>query len=98
MWLTSLDEASIPLLDKIEFVNAYRHVDKMIRIPPKVKQLEKQAKRKPATPSLPLPTKYLWQSSSEFPIQDRKGKGKVKSLSDEDKEFKELIDDMMSQI
>ena len=55
-----------------------------------------------------MPTKYLWQSlnlspvkrqsSSEFPIQDRKGKGKAKSLSDEDKEIKGLINEMMSQI
>ena len=60
--------------------------------------MEKQAKRKPATPSPPLPTKYLWQSSSEFPIRDRKGKGKAKSLSDEDKEIKGLINDAMGQI
>ena len=38
------------------------------------------------------------QSSSEFPIRDRKGKRKAKSLSDEDKEIKELISDTMSQI
>ena len=30
MWLTSLESASIPLLDTIEFVNAYGRVDKMI--------------------------------------------------------------------
>ena len=42
------------------------------------------------------PTKR--QSSSEFPIRDRKGKGKAKSLFDEDKEIKELINDTMSQI
>ena len=97
-WLASLDEASIPPPDTIEFVNAYGHVDKMVRIPPKVKQVKEQAKRKPTTPSPPLPTKYLWQSSSEFPIRDRKGKGKVKSLSDEDKEIKGLINNTMSQI
>ena len=68
----------------------------MVRIPPK-KQIEKQAVKSAKT-SLPLPTKYNQQSSSEFPIQDRKGKGKVKSLSDEDKEIKELINDTMSQI
>ena len=81
----------------------------MVRIPPK-KQVEKQA-TKPAKTSLPLPTKYSKnfrqspklsptkrQSSSEFPIRDRKGKGKAKSLSDEDKEIKELINDTMSQI
>ena len=28
-WLASLDRASIPPLDTIEFVNAYRRVDKM---------------------------------------------------------------------
>ena len=108
-WLTSLNEASIPPPDTIEFVNSFGRVDKMVRIPPK-KQVEKQA-IKPAKTSLPLPTKYsknFWQSpklspikrqsSSEFPIQDRKGKGKVKSLSDEDKEIKELINDTMSQI
>ena len=38
------------------------------------------------------------QSSSEFPIRERKGKGKAKSLSDEDKEIKGLINDTMSQI
>ena len=70
--------------------------------------MEKQTK-KPAESSLLLPTKYIQQSpklsqksqrqsSSEFPIQDRKGKGKVKSLSDEDKEIKELIDGAMSEI
>ena len=79
----------------------------MIRIPPK-KQFEKQAP-KPAKTSLPLPKKYSKnfrqspsptkrQSSSEFPIRDRKVKGKAKSLSDEDKEIKELINDTMSQI
>ena len=68
----------------------------MVRIPPK-KQVKKQVPR-PAKTSLPLPTKYNRQSSSEFPIRDRKGKGKAKSLSDEDKEIKELIDDTMSQI
>ena len=68
----------------------------MIWVPPKVKQMEKQTKRKPAKSSPPLPTKYLGQSSSEFPIW--KGKGKAKSLSDEDKETKELINDTMSQI
>ena len=98
MWLASLEEASIPPPDTIEFVNAYGRVDKMIQIPPKVKQVEKQAKKKPAKSSPPLPTKYLRQSSSEFPIRDRKGKGKAKSLSDEDKEIKELINGMMSQI
>ena len=109
MWLTSLQSASIPPLDTIEFVNTYRHVDKMIRVPPKVKQMEKQAKRKPATPSPPLLTKYLWQSpklssksqrqsSSKFPIRDRKGNGKAKSLSDEDNEIKELINGAMSEI
>ena len=108
-WLAKLNEASIPLLDAIEFVNSFGRVDKMVRIPPK-KQVEKQAP-KPAKTSLPLPTKYSKnfrqspklsptkrQSSSEFPIRDRKGKGKVKSLSDEDKEIKELINDTMSQI
>ena len=81
----------------------------MIRIPPK-KRFEKQAP-KPAKTSLPLPKKYSKnfrqspessptkrQSSLEFPIRDRKGKGKAKSLSDEDKEIKELINDTMSQI
>ena len=81
----------------------------MVRIPPK-KQVEKQAS-KPTKTSLPLPRKYsknFWQSpklspikrqsSSEFPIRDRKGKGKAKSLSDEDKEIKELIDGAMSEI
>ena len=29
-WLTSLESASIPPPDTIEFVNTYRHVDKMI--------------------------------------------------------------------
>ena len=29
-WLASLESASIPLLDTIEFVNTYGHVDKMI--------------------------------------------------------------------
>ena len=87
MWLASLDEASIPLPDTIEFVNSFGHVDKMVCIHPK-KQVEKQA-AKPTKTSLPLPTKYLWQSpklsptkrqsSSEFPIRDRKGKreGKI---------------------
>ena len=109
MWLTSLNEASIPLPDTIEFVNSFGCVDKMVRIPPK-KQVEKQAP-KPAKTSLPLQTKYSKnfqqspklsptkrQSSSKFPIRDRKGKGKAKSLSDEDKEIKELINDTMSQI
>ena len=108
-WLASLESASIPPPDTIEFVNAYGCIDRMFRIPPKAKKEQQQAKRKPATPSPPLPTKYLQQSpklspksqrqsSSEFPIRDRKGKGKVKSLSDEDKEIKELINDTMSQI
>ena len=66
MWLTSLNEASIPLPDTIEFVNSFGCVDRMVRIPPK-KQIEKQAS-KPAKTSLPLPTKYNRQSSSEFPI------------------------------
>ena len=76
MWLASLNEASIPPPDTIEFVNSFGCVDKMIQIPPK-KQVEKQAV-KPAKTSLPLPTKYLRQSpklspikrqsSSEFPI------------------------------
>ena len=79
----------------------------MVCIPPK-KQVQKQAS-KPARTSPPLPTKYSKnfrqspsptkrQSSSEFPIRDRKGKGKAKSLSDEGKEIKELINDTMSQI
>ena len=81
----------------------------MVCIPPK-KQIEKQTS-KPAKTSLPLPRKYsknFWQSpelspikrqsSSEFPIRDRKGKGKAKSLFDKDKEIKELINDTMSQI
>ena len=58
-WLTSLNEASIPPPDTIEFVNSFGHVDKMVCIPPKKKQVEKQAV-KPAKTSLPLPTKYLW--------------------------------------
>ena len=108
-WLASIKDACIPLPDTIEFVNSFGRVDKMVRIPPK-KQVEKQA-TKPAKTSLPLPTKYSKnfqqspklspikrQSSSEFPIRDRKGKGKAKSLSDEDKEIKELINDTMSQI
>ena len=78
-WLASLNEASIPLPDTIEFVNSFGRVDKMVHIPPK-KQIEKQT-TKPAKTSLPLPTKYsknFWQSpnlsptkrqsSSEFPI------------------------------
>ena len=78
-WLASLNEASIPPPDTIEFVNSFGRVDKMVRIPPK-KQVEKQAS-KPAKTSLPLPTKYSKnfrqspklshvkrQSSSEFPI------------------------------
>ena len=78
-WLAKLNEASIPPLDTIEFVNSFGRVDKMVRIPPK-KQVEKQAP-KPAKTSLPLPTKYSKnfrqspklsptkrQSSSEFPI------------------------------
>ena len=40
--------------------------------------------------------KYLWQSSSEFPIRDRKGKGKAKSFSDDDS-FKKIVD-MVDQI
>ena len=67
--------------------------------------MQKQTVKKFAT-SLPLTTKYICQSpklspksqrqsSSEFPIRDRKGKGKAKSLSDEDKE---LINNTMSQI
>ena len=95
-WLASLNEASIPLPDTIEFVNSFGRVDRMVRIPPK-KQIEKQAS-KPAKTSLPLPTKYNQQSSSEFPIRDRKGKGKAKSLSDEDKEIKGLINETMSHI
>ena len=55
-WLASLNEASIPPPDTIEFVNSFGHVDKMVRIPPK-KQVEKQAPR-PAKTSLPLPKKY----------------------------------------
>ena len=106
-WLDSLNQASIPPPDTIEFVNSFGRVDKMVRIPPK-KQVQKQASK--ATKTSPsLPTKYSKnfrqspsptkrQSSSEFPIRDRKGKGKVKSLSDEDKEIKELINDTMSQI
>ena len=95
-WLASLNNASIPPLDTIEFINSFGCVDRMVHIPPK-EQIEKQA-TKPAKTSLPLPTKYIRQSSSEFPIRDRKGKGKAKSLSDEDKEIKELIDNTMSQI
>ena len=49
-------------------------------------------------PSPSLPPKCLWQSSSEFSIRDRKGKGKAKSLSDEDKEFKQLVYEMADQI
>ena len=30
MWLASLNEASIPPPDTIEFVNTYGHVDKMV--------------------------------------------------------------------
>ena len=66
MWLASLNEASIPPPDTIEFVNSFGRVDKMVRIPPK-KQVKKQVPR-PAKTSLPLPTKYNQQSSSEFPI------------------------------
>ena len=65
-WLARLNEASIPLPDTIEFVNSFGHVDKMVCIPPK-EQIENQASR-PAKTSLPLPTKYNQQSSSEFPI------------------------------
>ena len=45
-----------------------------------------------------MPPKCLQQSSSEFPIRDRKGKGKAKSLSDEDREFKKLVDETADQI
>ena len=48
-------------------------------------------------PSPSLLPKCLWQSSSEFSIRDRKGKGKAKSLSDEDKEFKHVYE-MADQI
>ena len=105
-WLTNIKDACIPPPDTIEFINSFGRVDKMVRIPPK-ERLEKQAS-KPAKTS-PLSRKYsknFWQSpspttrqsSSEFPIRDRKGKGKAKSLSDEDKEIKGLINDTMSQI
>ena len=106
-WLADVKDACIPPPDTIEFVNSFGRVDKMVRIPPK-KQVEKQA-LKPTKTSLPLPKKYSKnfrqspsptkrQSSSEFPIRDRKGKAEAKSLSDEDKEIKELINDTMSQI
>ena len=65
-WLASIKDACIPPLDTIEFVNSFGCVDKMVRIPPK-ERVEKQA-LKPAKTSLPLPTKYNRQSSSEFPI------------------------------
>ena len=97
-WLASLESASIPPPDTIEFVNTYGHVDKMIQVPPKLTKTEKQTKRKSTAPSPPLPTKYLWQLSSKFPIRDRKGKGKAKSFSDEDKELRKIIDDTADQI
>ena len=86
-WLTSLLLASVPPPDTIEFINAYGSVDKMIRLPPKQTNVPKRTYKKSA-PSPSLPPKCPWQSSSEFPIRDRKGKGKAKSLSDEDREFK----------
>ena len=70
----------------------------MIGVPPKLTKIERQTKRKSATQSPPLLTKYLWQSFSKFPIRDRKGKGKAKSFSDKDKEFKKIVNDMVDQI
>ena len=70
----------------------------MIGVPPKLTKIERQTKRKSATRSPPLLTKYLWQSFSEFPIRDRKGKGKAKSFSDKDKEFKKIVNDTVDQI
>ena len=45
-----------------------------------------------------MPPKCLHQSSSEFPIRDRKGKAKAKSLLDKDREFKQLVNKMADQI
>ena len=70
----------------------------MIRLLPKQTDTPKKVYEKSAIPSPPLLPKCLWQSSSEFPIRDRKGKGKAKSFSDEDRELKKLIGDMADQI
>ena len=97
-WLASLESASIPPLDTIEFINSYGRVDKMFRLPPKQGDTPRKVYRKSVVPSPSLPPKCLQQSSSKFPIRDRKGKGKAKSFSDEDKAFKKLVNDTMDQI
>ena len=70
----------------------------MFQLPPKQANTPKKVYKKSAVPSPSLLPKCLWQSSSKFPIRDRKGKGKAKSFSDEDKEFKKLVDDTADQI
>ena len=53
MWLTSLECASIPLPDTIEFINAYGCVDKMIQLPPKQTNVNKKTYKKSALPVTP---------------------------------------------
>ena len=83
-WLASLEQASIPPPDTIEFVNCYGDVTKMIRQPHKQKS-HISLKR---------------SSSSEFPMRNftikttkSKGKGKAKAISTskEDKMTRELL-------
>ena len=53
MWLASLECASIPLPDTIEFINAYGCVDKMIQLPPKQTNVNKKTYKKFALPVTP---------------------------------------------
>ena len=94
-WLAQLYINSIPLLDSIELMNAYGDVIKMLKHPNKP-TVQRGTYKKAIPP--PLPMKFH-QSSSEFPIKNnRKGKGKAVSPSQENKLFKELVEANSNQI
>jgi hypothetical protein len=73
-----LVDCSVNLLEFIELIDAYGHVDKMYRLSSRKNTPVKTPKKR--SPAPPSPPKLNPSSSSECPSQKDKGKGKAREI------------------